>query len=147
MNKSSRTTKWLFIVFSLIGMIDSLYLIWIKISNDKAYCLPGVGDCWTVNTSRYSQVFGIPISVFGALGYLLILALFLLEIRSVISAANSVVILFGLTFAGFLFSLYLTYLELFVIFAICPFCVLSAISMTILFVISVYRLVKSQAES
>ena len=144
MKKPETFIDWLFIIFASIGLVDSLYLIWIKIANDKVYCLPGLGDCWTVNTSQYSQVLGIPVSVFGVIGFLIILLLALFKDRNKFFHANQVTLLFGITLAGFLYSIYLTYLEIFVINAICPFCVLSAISMTILFVISVVRLVKSQ---
>ncbi len=147
MKKPETFSDWLFIIAAFIGLIDSIYLIWIKIANDKIYCLPGIGDCWTVNTSQYSQVFGIPISVFGAIAYLAILVAALFANRSNFLRANQITLLFGITLAGFLYSLYLTYLELFVINAICPFCVISAVAMTILFVLSVLRLVKSQTES
>ena len=147
MKKPETFSNWLFVITALIGLVDSAYLIWIKIANDKVYCLPGLGDCWTVNTSQYSQVFGIPISVFGVLGYLIILLVFLYQDRNNFLQNNHITLLFGMTLAGFLYSIYLTYLELFVINAICPFCVVSAISMTVLFVLSVIRLVKYQAES
>jgi len=146
MKKPENFSDWLFIITALVGLVDSAYLIWIKIANDKAYCLPGLGDCWTVNTSRYSQVFGIPISVFGVIGYLIILLVFLYKNRNVFLQNNHVTLLFGMTLAGFLYSVYLTYLELFIINAICPFCVLSATAMTVLFVLSVIRLVKYQAQ-
>lgn len=147
MKKPETFSEWLFTIMALIGLVDSAYLIWIKIANDKIYCLPGVGDCWTVNTSQYSQVLGIPVSVFGVIGYLAILIVALLANRNKFLARNQDMILFGMTLAGFLYSIYLTYLELFVINAICPFCVLSAIAMTVLFILSVIRLVKNQAES
>jgi uncharacterized membrane protein len=147
MKKPETFSDWLFVISAVVGLVDALYLIWIKIANDKIYCLPGIGDCWTVNTSQYSQIFGIPISLFGAIAYLVILLIALSEKRSKFIKENQITLLFGITLAGFLYSLYLTYLELFVIHAICPFCVISAIMMTILFVLSVIRLVKSQTES
>lgn len=147
MKKPETFSDWLFVVTALIGLIDSAYLIWIKIANDKVYCLPGLGDCWTVNTSQYSQVLGIPVSVFGVIGFIIILSIALLGHHNHFINNNREILLFGITLAGFLYSLYLTYLELFVINAICPFCVLSAIAMTVLFILSVIRLVKSQAES
>jgi uncharacterized membrane protein len=146
MNKSKSRYWWFFFIVTLIGLVDSIYLLWIKIANDKAYCLQGIGDCWTVNTSRYSSVFGIPVSVFGIIGYTLILLVFLSQNRSEFLRKNAITLLFGLTLAGLLYSAYLTYIELFVIFAICPFCVISAVAMVILFVLSIYRLIKNQAE-
>ena len=147
MDKPRTLYGWFYLIIAAIGLVDSLYLIWIKIANDKAYCLQGVGDCWTVNTSKYSEVFGIPIAVFGVLGFLLILLVFLLENRIPFLRSNAIMILFGMTLTGILYSAYLTYLELFVIRAICPFCVVSAVCMTFLFVLSIVRLVKSQAET
>lgn len=146
MKKMGTLNNWLYPVMASIGLVDSLYLIWIKIANDKAYCLQGVGDCWTVNTSKYSEIFGIPIALFGAIAYLVILLVFMLENRSQTLRSYGLNILFGLTLIGILYSAYLTYLELFVINAICPFCVISAICMTVLFVLTVVRLVRSQAE-
>jgi uncharacterized membrane protein len=147
MKKPNSIFEWIFLLLALVGFLDSLYLIWIKIANSKAYCLQGVGDCWTVNTSKYSEVMGIPVAVFGVGGYFLVLMVFLLENRVRFFGENNALIQFGLTLVGFLYSIYLTYLELFVINAICPFCVLSAVSVTILFILSITRLAKSQAES
>jgi uncharacterized membrane protein len=146
MDKPRTFSTWFYLITAAIGLVDSLYLIWIKIANDKAYCLQGVGDCWSVNTSKYSEVFGIPIAVFGALGYVLILVALLQENRIPFLHTNGVLVQFGLTLTGVLYSAYLTYLELFVIKAICPFCVLSAICMTVLFALTIVRLVKNQAE-
>lgn len=147
MDKPRTLFGWFYLIIAAIGLVDSAYLIWIKIANSEVYCLQGVGDCLTVNSSKYSQVFGIPIAVFGVLGYLLILFVFTQENRIPFLRSNAIIILFGFTLTGFLYSIYLTYLELFVIRAICPFCILSAISMTFLFVLNIVRLVKSQAET
>jgi uncharacterized membrane protein len=43
---------------------------------------------------------------------------------------------------GFLFTLYLIYVEFALLNAICPFCLTSQISMTIIFIISVIRLIR-----
>lgn len=142
-NKPKSKTWWVYLILTIIGLIDSLYLLWIKIANDKAYCLQGVGDCWTVNTSKYSEIFGIPVSIFGIIGYALILIVFLNENKLPFFKANGLNILFGLTFFGLLYSIYLTYIELFVIFAICPFCVISATVMMILFGLTVVRLIRN----
>jgi uncharacterized membrane protein len=146
MTNSKTRYWWTFFIVNLIGLVDSVYLLWIKIANDKAYCLQGVGDCWTVNTSKYSSIFGIPVSVFGIIGYTIILLVFLYQKRNAFLQNNAVTLLFGLTLAGLLYSAYLTYIELYVIYAICPFCVISAVAMVVLFVLSVYRLVKGQTE-
>ena len=50
--------------------------------------------------------------------------------------------IFGLAITGFVFTLYLVYLEIYVIKALCPFCITSQITMTILFFITVTRLIR-----
>lgn len=144
MHKPKTKYWWFFFIVTLIGLIDSAYLLWIKIADDKAYCIQGIGDCWTVNTSKYSSVFGIPVSIFGIIGYALILAIFLWESKYSFLRKHGVYLLFGLTFFGLLYSAYLTYIEFFVIFAVCPFCIISAAAMVVLFGLTVVRLVKSQ---
>ena len=130
---------------AIIGLIDAIYLIIIKFSNNKALCIPGLGDCWSVNTSRYSEIFGIPVSVLGAGAFILILVLQYLESKTELGRNYSVYAIFGVSLVGVLYSAYLTYLEIAVIHAICPFCVLSAIVMLAIFAIAVTRLLKFTA--
>ena len=105
-------------IISLIGLIDSIYLIIIKFANNRALCLQGVGDCFDVNSSSYSEIMGIPIAVLGAGAYLTLLVILFLESSNVFFERNGSIFVFGITLAGTLFSIYLTYVELFVIFAI-----------------------------
>lgn len=142
MNKLSK----IFTITSIIGLIDSIYLIIVKFSNNKALCIPGIGDCWTVNTSRYSEISGIPLSVIGAVAYLAILLIHLNLNRFETTKKYGLYALFGITFAGFIFSIYLTYLEIAVIKAICPFCVVSAVAMTVLFIVSLMRLYRTSSD-
>lgn len=143
--KTKKLWIWSLIITG-VGLLDAVYLIILKYSNNKAMCIQGLGDCWSVNISRYSMIGGIPVSVLGALAYLAILALLLLEMRGGIWKSQGVMINFGLSLIGVLFSAYLTYLEIAVIHAICPFCVLSAICMLVLFGLNLARLAPSQTD-
>jgi uncharacterized membrane protein len=107
-------------------------------------CLPGLGNCWTVNNSVYSELFGIPISFLGAAAYLTILAILFFENKNSFLQNNATLALLGISLIGTLYSAYLTYLELFVIKAICPFCVVSAIIMLSLLIFTSVRLFKSE---
>jgi uncharacterized membrane protein len=127
------------IVLSIVGLLVSLYLAYIKLANQTASC-DIIGDCEKVNNSSYAVVGGIPIAVLGAAGYLLILVLLYFD-RPAAGGPEAVrFALFGVTLAGTLYSIYLTYIELFVLEAICPFCALSAVVMVGLFVVSLIRL-------
>jgi uncharacterized membrane protein len=56
-------------------------------------------------------------------------------------------LLAALASVGFLFTLYLTYLELFVIHAICRWCVGSAVIITLIWIVSVIALRRSDGLS
>jgi len=143
-NKTTKTGKfiwWASIVLSVLGAADAIYLLVLKLTQNEVMCVGNHG-CITVNNSIYSEVYGIPVSVFGLMGYLAILAVLLLELRWKFATQNGPLAIFGMTIVGVLFSAYLTYLEAFVIHAYCPFCIVSAILMTILFVLAIIRLVK-----
>jgi uncharacterized membrane protein len=128
------------IVASIIGFIDSAYLTIIKFTHMPIYCTPGLGNCETVQNSQWSTIWGIPIALLGAIAYLVLILCFVFEKRIPLLKQYSQYIVFGTTFFGFLFSLFLTYLELFVIHAICQWCILSAICMTVAFVATIIRL-------
>jgi uncharacterized membrane protein len=124
-----------------LGVVDSIYLTWIKFTENPSLCIKGLGDCISVNNSRYSELFGIPISILGALTYAVILVILLLKNKQNFLAENGDYILFGLSFFGTLYSIYLTYLEIAVIRAICPFCIASAVIILTIFILSIIRLV------
>jgi len=144
---ADRVLRLVAFAFATIGLVDSGYLTWIKFAHQEARCIVGLGDCYSVNTSRYATLYGIPVAVFGMIAYLVILGLLLLESRKGFWEANAGLAEFGVTLFGVLFSAYLTYLELAVIHAICPYCMVSAISMLILFAISIVRLVMPGREA
>jgi uncharacterized membrane protein len=126
---------------ALIGLIVSIYMTVYKVTQNQQMCL-GSGDCATVNSSRYSEVNGIPVAAIGIAGYAVILAVQLLEGRARFLRDNAGMMLFGLSLVGFLFTLYLIYIEIAVIKALCPFCITSQVTMTLVFGLSVLRLVQ-----
>jgi len=132
--------RYISFALAITGLLVSLYLTWVKVTDNRAACVQGLGDCWTVNTSAYSEIYGIPVALLGAFAYSIIIALIYLETRFHFFNVNATLILFGITLAGSLYSLYLTYLELFVIKAVCPFCVISALMMISLFIFTSVRL-------
>ena len=132
---------WSTVIVSIIGAADSVYLLIYKLTGNPHMCL-GNGGCHNVNFSPYSEINGIPISVFGICAYLAILCILVLEGRLKIAKENGPLAIFGIGLGGMAFSVYLTYLELYVIHAICPFCVVSAIAITFIFILAIIRLVK-----
>lgn len=137
--------RWSSIILAFIGLVDSAYLTWVKISHTEVFCGTS-GECQTVSNSPYSEIAGIPIALFGMGAYLALLGLYYLETRKGFWANNSPLMVFGITLAGTLYSIYLTYIEVAVLHAICPYCVVSAIVMVLLFVIALIRLVRGLPE-
>lgn len=138
--------KWLYrasIALVIIGFAVSIYMTIYKISGNDGMCL-GSGDCSTVNASRFSEVNGIPVAVFGIIGYAAILFVHIFETRNEFFRKNGTLLIFGMALTGFLFTLWLVYVELALLNAICPFCVTSQVAMTIIFIIAVVRLFQNQ---
>ena len=136
MNKEKLLNRIL-IILSIAGIFDSLYLLYIKLSHAGEVC---TGGCDVVNSSKYSEIFGIPLAIFGALFYLSIIVILLLSKRIEFIKENSIIIIFGISLIGVLYSAYLTYLELAVIHAICQYCVISAILTVGLFIVAIIKL-------
>ncbi|GAB4458222.1 MAG: hypothetical protein Kow0070_11540 [Anaerolineales bacterium] len=131
----------LIIALAIIGLLVSVYMTIYKVTSNDKMCL-GSGDCSTVNASRYSEIYGIPVALVGVLGYAAILGIHWLERRSDFFEENGSLILFGVSLVGFLFTLWLVYVEIALIKALCPFCLASQITMTLIFILSVIRVVR-----
>jgi uncharacterized membrane protein len=124
-----------FLFFSLIGFLDAVYLTTEDYLNQSVICILTSG-CQNVLTSQYSQIFGVPLALFGVIYYLIIIFCSLSYLTNRNNLANYLLNYF--TSVGFLVSLYLVYLQLFVIKAICFYCMISALTSTILFILSLY---------
>ena len=129
-----------------LGLLVSLYLTWIKLTNNTAACA-GIGDCDAVNSSRYAEVAGIPIALLGMLGYLAIGCALVAELRWPQANWSLRLGVFGMALAGTLYSAYLTYVEVAVLHAVCPYCVISAVCMVGILILSVLRLRAADVES
>jgi len=136
--------KWLYkasLALVVIGILVSVYMTIYKLTDNNAMCL-GSGGCSQVNASRYSEIYGIPVGLVGVGGFAAILLLHLLENRNDFMRRNATLYIFGLALTGFVFTLYLVYVEFAILKALCPFCLTSQVTMTIIFIISVIRLVR-----
>jgi uncharacterized membrane protein len=141
------TRNWLWITsvfLAIAGIIDTGYLVWTKLANAEVYCPPGNAfSCDLVQSSIYSRIGPIPIQYIGLVGYLAILGVLLLEPRVPFFAKRGKLLVFGMTLFGFLYSAYLTAIEAFVLQAWCLYCLISAIIMTMLFVVAFIRIWRS----
>jgi uncharacterized membrane protein len=125
-------------VVGVAGLAIAGYLTWTHYAGIRPVCLAS-GGCERVQTSSYARLAGVPMALIGVAGYAAILGTLALRGESglVLSALAALV--------GFGFSAYLTYLEVFTIDAVCQWCVASAIAMTALAALAVWRLVRAGA--
>jgi uncharacterized membrane protein len=105
----------------------------------------GVGGCMVVQTSAYAWFpprtvsdFGIPVAAMGIVAYTTLLALAIIGVQPRYVAARWIATAILVVAAvGLAFSAWLTYLEAAVINAWCQWCVVSAILVTLIFLLSI----------
>ena len=123
-------------LLALLGLFIAIYLTLYKTGAIAALAC-SVGSCETVQMSRWATFLGLPVAAWGIVFYASLLVLALASLQGGLVDSRTVSgALVAVTGWGVLFSAWLTYLELFVIHAICQWCVVSAILVTIAFVVS-----------
>jgi uncharacterized membrane protein len=141
------TNRMVIAVLSLIGFFICFYLI----SHFYGWTGPlvcGVGDCGAVQASPYAKIGGIPLSVFGLAGYVLLLGASFVGVQPgkrdsrFVGGVLIAVASFGVCVSG-----YLTYLEAYVIHAWCQWCVISAVLMTVIFLASLVEIGRFRAHA
>lgn len=131
----------LFGAVAFVGLLDSAYLTAKHYAGSALSCGFFTG-CEQVTTSAYSEVFGIPIALFGSLYYLfwMLAAIFYFDTGSSLFFR-----VLPFTVLGFITSLGLMGIQVFILDAICLYCVISATSSTLLFIIACIMLRKRRS--
>lgn len=129
------------VVLTVIGLGVASYLTYVHYAGIKPVCTAG-GSCAKVQSSIYSELAGVPVALIGLIGYVVILGSLLAPENETTRFATAT-----FTVIGFGFSAYLTYRELFSIHAICEWCASSAVIMTVLMCLSIWRFLRGDAGS
>ena len=130
-------------VLALAGLLIAGYLAWTKLAGGLPVCGPLHG-CETVALSSYSELFGIPVALFGLAYSAVLLGLALTWWRR--ADRRALIGLYGFGLLGVLFVAYLTYLELFVIGAICAWCATYAVSVVAGWILAALAVRRTSAE-
>jgi uncharacterized membrane protein len=124
-------------LLALAGLLIALYL-WLWKIGVLGVLACGDGGCETVQLSPYADLFGIPVALYGVVGYLGMLAVALVGVQGPFVARRwPTTALAALAAVGVAFSLYLMYLEAAVIRAWCRWCLVSASIVTTIFAVTV----------
>lgn len=138
---SPRALRITLLVLTALGLVLASYLTYIHYAGIKPLCGRNGGGCEIVQTSQYSKLVGVPVALIGLLGYIAILGSLLVR-----ESETSRLATVAFTVVGFGFSAYLTYRELFSIHHICEYCVSSAVIVTILMCLSVWRFLRGDPQ-
>jgi len=136
--KISKLTSASIIVLILAGLGVATYLTFLHYTSGSAACgvMETFSKCDVVLQSRYAEIFGVPVALFGVIFY----ATLLFVLIKIVYKKDKLFIdlMFTLEVFGVIFSILLTYIQLLVIHALCPYCLSSAIITAILFFLSLY---------
>lgn len=142
------TKRMIVATLALAGIFVATYLLLYKLGRiGNLSC--SIGSCETVNSSKWATFLGAPVAAWGVAFYVGLFALAVVSTTERFASSHAVsTVLLAASFTGLVFSAYLTYLELFQIHAICQWCVMSAILVTIIFIVSLleFRETKSAVE-
>ncbi|HEX8392120.1 MAG TPA: vitamin K epoxide reductase family protein [Longimicrobium sp.] len=123
-------------LLALAGLLVSMYLALYKLGY-MGIIQCQIGSCEKVQASQYAYFLGQPVAMWGVGAYIVLLVLALLGTQPRFARERWVALsIFGMALGGVLFSAYLTYLEAAVIRAWCQWCVISAILITLIFLLS-----------
>lgn len=139
-----RWSRWIIGAIALMGACGTAYLTVVKVMGGDAAC--PTGGCDRVLSSPYAEVFGIPLTLFGLLGYLgmavMALGPFAInpdqqkELRNKLTSLTWPLLFIGAT-AMLVFSGYLMYLLAFEIKTTCLYCITSAVFAASMFALTI----------
>ena len=134
---SARALRNTLIVLAALGVALAGYLTYVHYSGGVVLCSIHGNPCSAVQKSAYSKLAGVPVALIGLIGYTLILASLLVRESETSRFATA-----ALTVGGFGFSAYLTGREVFTLEKICEWCVGSAVLMTVMMCLSLWRFLR-----
>ncbi len=136
---SASKVNWMAIILATFaGLGTDFILFYNKITSHEIACPLG-GSCDFVNNSVYSEIVGIPVSVFGLLAFAFFLVVSWLAWHRRIDEKTALMGLVFVAGASLVGIAYFVYLMVFVLEAICTWCMLSHLIMLSIFAYALYH--------
>lgn len=134
--------SWVIVVLAVIGIVLSAVSLVNHYKKDPSeFCdIDQTFNCDIVNRSIYSKLFGIPVAGIGLAGYILLLALALVNREKKLFSA---ILVLG-SLAGLAFSLYLTYIEVRILAVYCILCLGSLACIVLITIFAIIRHVRTR---
>lgn len=115
-----------------MGIALAAYLLYTRETGGQLVCT--TGGCERVQSSRYAEIFGVPVAVFGLVTYIWLLVTSLS--RSELARGGQAAV----ALAACLFSTYLVFVQLHLIGAVCELCLVSDVLIAVAATLSLLRL-------
>lgn len=115
-----------------VGIALAAYLLYTRETGGQLVCT--TGGCERVQSSRYAEIFGVPVAVFGLVTYIWLLVTSLS--RSELARGGQAAV----ALAACLFSTYLVFVQLHLIGAVCELCLVSDVLIAVAATLSLLRL-------
>jgi uncharacterized membrane protein len=129
---TDRRLRAAILVLSALGAGIAAYLTYAHLAHVQVAC--PTGGCETVQTSRWSELAGVPVAALGLAGYLVLAAT--ASSRAELARALG----FSAALGGFVFAAYLIYVQAALIGAFCQWCLASDAIMALLVPATLLRL-------
>ena len=125
------------IVLSVMGLLNSGYLVYKHYQKNKPFMCPLNHDCGKVTESKWSRIFFVRNEYLGTLFFIGMLSLIILyKTNAVLPISTLILILIGAA-VGLLFSVILVLIQAFIIKDYCFYCIISAIITLLIFLNSI----------
>ena len=136
MNIMPILARWSILILSFIGLADASYITEHALTGVPAVCtIGGFDGCRIVEQSVYSHVFGVPLSLYGMVFYVL---LFILAATTLVWVHHLIIrIIRIVAVLGVLASAIFVAIQVFLIGALCIYCMASA-TVTVLILIAAF---------
>ncbi len=133
-----------YLILGLIGFVVSLYLTIQHFTLTKGACdVNQTISCSLVNSSIYSEIFGVPVAVFGLLWFAALFVLAWSAYKRNDKSAEKRLLYWNI--AGLVFVLYLIFAEI-LLKKICPLCTVVHGVVLVTLILSIYSYKKSLNE-
>jgi uncharacterized membrane protein len=123
-------------VLSLIGVAMAIYVLQSWMRKTSIVCL--TGGCDIVRKNSASYPFGIPVPLFGLIGYVFLAVFAFLRTLNSDLYTKLLKPMVGIALFGICFVSWFTYTELFIIKGICMWCAISTVNMYVVFGLVVF---------
>ena len=117
------------IILSIFGIFLATYLFYnflTKPLHESCY-INSAMNCNAITKGSLSTLFGVPVSLVGLIGYIVIL------LSSIFKKKKTV---FGMSAFGMAFCLYITFQEVFFLHVFCPVCLACQLTMLVVFLVA-----------